>query len=196
MKKNTKINIIMGVALGQLILAVAVMIYGTFKKTITNSQSNGLIGVSLFLYWFLADVAEPFLMKRLDGISAERKSAYLKYILFDFIGLAGIAYFLLGMGNAGNSSLIGAVIYVVTVRLKRDNQDIFYGIKKAQEEETGAEEADVEPESSPEEAGTALEDGAEEAEAESESSPAEVAEPGSGEEEAGAVLEDGAKSDE
>lgn len=145
-KKGLRI-LIMAVALGQLALVLAFSIYGTVTHKITGRQGDILTAVSLFLFWALSDIAEPFAMHRFDHISAKQKSAYLKYLVFDFVGLAGIAYFIYGMGNPQGQSIIGAVVYVLSVRFKRENQDIFYG---NQTDEAEDEADETKPEESQE----------------------------------------------
>lgn len=140
MEKNSKKRPwVTYLALAQLALAVAVMTYGTFSKKLTGRQSDILITVSLLIFWILTDILEPVVMKRFSGIGQEQKTAYVKFIVLDFAGLAGIAYFLYSMGNAGGNGIVGAMIYVITMKPKRDSQDIFYyGVtenKEAREQE-------------------------------------------------------------
>ena len=102
-------------ALAQLAIAVAIMTYGTFSKKLTGRQSDILITASLLIFWILTDIVEPVVMKRFAGITQEQKTAYMKFIALDFAGLAGIAYFLYSMGNAGGNGIVGAMIYVITM---------------------------------------------------------------------------------
>lgn len=142
-KKKSRIIII--VALAQLVAALAIMIYGVLNHSLTNFQSNILMGGSLLIYWILADIAEPFLCHRFDGISQTQKESYVKYLLFDFAGYAGIAYFLLGMGSSQSGSILGAVVYAISIKPKQENQKIFYGEiqpEEAAEDEEPEEEAD------------------------------------------------------
>lgn len=150
-EKRNKIHLVVtSVALAQLVAAVGVMIYGTLTHKLAGRQGDILVAASLFIFWALTDVAEPVFAKRFDGITQEQKSAYLKFAAFDFAGLAGIAYFLFSMNGSGNSGILGAVVYAVSIKLKRENQDIFYGNKPddEQEEETAepAENGDSEKE--------------------------------------------------
>ena len=122
-------------ALAQLAIAVAIMTYGTFSKKLTGRQSDILITASLLIFWILTDIVEPVVMKRFAGITQEQKTAYMKFIALDFAGLAGIAYFLYSMGNAGGNGIVGAMIYVITMKPKRDSQDVFYhGVKETEPE--------------------------------------------------------------
>lgn len=151
MDDRKKRTVITAVALGQLIAAVGLMVYGTLAKSMTNAQSNVLIGVSLLIYWALTDIAEPIWLKRFEGITEQQKSAYFKFLLFDFAGLAGIAYFLFGLGSNGNSGILGAVVYAVSIKIKRDNQDIFYGIVTPEGKDDEFLEEETEKEDMPEE---------------------------------------------
>lgn len=141
-KQGTIVTVI---ALVQLVGALAIMIAGVMNKCITNLQSNILMGTALLLYWILMDVVEPRVAHRFDGITEAQKKAYPKYVLFDLLGFAGIAYFLLGMGSNQNGSIIGAVIYAVSLKPKQDNQKIFMGqVVPEEEPEEESLEASVE----------------------------------------------------
>lgn len=142
-KQGTIVTVI---ALVQLVGALAIMIAGVMNKCITNLQSNILMGTALLLYWILMDVVEPRVAHRFDGITEAQKKAYPKYVLFDLLGFAGIAYFLLGMGYNQNGSIIGAVIYAVSLKPKQENQKIFMGQVVPQEEAEEEEIPDAEEE--------------------------------------------------
>ncbi|MDO5540123.1 MAG: hypothetical protein Q4F83_08600 [Eubacteriales bacterium] len=140
MSDKQKKTLIMAIALGQLVIAVAIMIIGVMNKNMTNLNSNILMSGSLFLYWLLMDVADAVFRHKLDGITPERRAAYYQYILLDFVGLAGIAVFLFGLGGGNSYSIIGAAIYAFTMKPKKDSQDVFYGVVKQDEEEGGQTE--------------------------------------------------------
>ncbi|EET58147.1 hypothetical protein BRYFOR_09896 [Marvinbryantia formatexigens DSM 14469] len=130
-------------AIAQLVLAVAVMVYGTVTRKMTGRQSDILIAASLLVFWILSDILEPVVMKRFKDITQEQKTAYIKFLVLDFAGLAGIAYFLYSMGNAGGNGLVGAIIYVITMKPKRDSQDIFYHGVPEEKDETEQETENV-----------------------------------------------------
>lgn len=130
---KTKSRIITIIALGQMIVALVILVVGVLHKNLTNLQSNLLMGGTLLLYWILMDIAEPVLTHKLESATQVQKSAYPKYVIFDFIGYAGIAYFLLGMGSNQSSSIIGAVIYAVSIKPKQENQKIFMGLESPKE---------------------------------------------------------------
>lgn len=127
-------HIVVGIALLQLIAALGVMIAGILNEWLTNFQSNLIMGGALLIYWILSDLVEPKVAHRFDEITKVQKEAYPKYIFWDFVGYAGIAYFLLEMGSTQSNSLIGAVAYALSMKPKRDNQDLFLGRTVPEEE--------------------------------------------------------------
>lgn len=122
---------------GILILAGAliVMSLGLIKGFLTSMQGNIIMGAALVLFWVLTDIIEPVLTHRFDNITNEQRTGYYKFLLFDLAGYAGIAYFLFGVGQS-SSGILGAAIYVVSMKPKREARDIFYGIQKPEEEES------------------------------------------------------------
>lgn len=133
-------RIVIGIALLQLFAALGVMIAGLFFEWFTGFQGNLVMGAGLAIYWILADIVEPRVAHRFDNITEVQKNAYTKYIFWDFLGYAGIAFFLFGMGSTQNNSLIGAIVYAVSMKPKRENQDIFLGRIVPEEEIEEAEE--------------------------------------------------------
>lgn len=144
MSDKQKKNLIMVIALAQLAIAVAIMIFGVLNKHMSTLQSNILMGGSLFLYWFLMDVADAYVRHQLEGISQERKSAYFRFAFLDFVGLAGIAVFLFSIGGNNSYGLFGAILYAFTMKPKRESQEIFYGKKKPEETEEAVESEEAE----------------------------------------------------
>lgn len=133
-------------SIGELAGALAVVAYGLLKGHMTGTACNIIMGVALAVYWFLEDIAEPFAVHRFDGITQAQKEAYVKYILLDLVGFAGIACFLFGVGGSSsgsNSGILGAVVYVVVMKPKRQNQQIFYG-HIAPDAESGEDEEETE----------------------------------------------------
>lgn len=141
-KKYKKRGIVLtAFSIGELAVALAVMSYCLLKGILTSFQCNLLMGAALALYWVLMDVAEPIALHRFENITLTQKEAYVKYILFDAIGFAGIAYFLFGVGGGGsNSGILGAAIYVVAMRPKRESQKVFYGTVQPETEQKDDEE--------------------------------------------------------
>lgn len=124
---SKKKKIITALALGQLIAAIVLLIYGAFSRKFTGTKADIMVAVSLLIFWVLMDIVEPLALKRFTQITPERKNAYWKFIILDLAGLAGLAYFLYSMGRTGNNAVIGAVVYALCIKFKRENQDIFYG---------------------------------------------------------------------
>ena len=144
--------LVTALSIGELIVALGIVAYGLLKGHMSGMTSNAIMGGALALYWVLADIVEPFVMYRFDGITQAQKEAYIKYIVLEFIGYVGIACFLFGVGlgsSGSNNGILG--VYVVVMKPKRHNQQIFYGhIKpeeeKPEEEEPAEEEAEKEEE--------------------------------------------------
>lgn len=137
------------IAIGELVAALGIVAYGLLKHHMDSRTSNIIMGGALALFWIISDVIEPFAVHRFDGITQAQKEAYVKYILLDLVGFAGIAYFLFGTGSSssGSGGLLGAVVYVVVMKPKKHNQQIFYGYidpeAEAQEEDEDASEEDA-----------------------------------------------------
>lgn len=144
-ERNRKLGwVIMILSIGELVAALGIVAYGLLKGHMSGMTSNIIMGCALVLYWILSDIVEPFAVHRFDGITQAQKDAYLKYIILDLIGYAGIAYFLFGVGgnaSGSNGGLLGAVVYVMVMKPKRQNQQIFYGQidPEAEEQENGDE---------------------------------------------------------
>ena len=148
MSDNKKKNLIMGIALGQLALAVVFMILGVMRKNMTTLQGNILVGASIFLYWLLMDVVDTKVRHVLDDLSAERKNAYYRYALLDLAGLAGIVIFLFCMGGSNSTySILGAALYAFTMKPKKDAQDLYLGVEKPEQSADETDAAEVEAES-------------------------------------------------
>lgn len=111
-----------------LLAMVAFLIFVGFSKQVPQIVFYGAIAIFLVIYWVLLDVVEPRLLHELDGISEDRKRAYYKYAGTDLVGYAGIAFFIFNIGNAGSVGLVGAVIYVLSISLKKKFRDEFSGV--------------------------------------------------------------------
>lgn len=127
-----------------LLAMVAFLLYVGFSKQVPQIVFYGAIAIFLVIYWVLLDVVEPRLLHELDGISEDRKRAYYKYAGTDLVGYAGIAFFIFNIGNAGSVGLVGAVIYVLSISLKKKFRDEFSGVNLQNEVEAqeNAEEAE------------------------------------------------------
>ena len=141
--ERRKIRKIITIASIVLLLAmVAFLIYVGFSKQVPQIVFYGAIAVFLVIYWVLLDVIEPRLLHDLDGISEDRKKAYYKYAGTDLVGYAGIAFFIFNIGNAGSVGLVGAVIYVLSISLKKKFRDEYTGAN-LQNEVEAQENAEV-----------------------------------------------------
>lgn len=118
-----------------LLAMVAFLLYVGFSKQVPQIVFYGAIAIFLVIYWVLLDVVEPRLLHELDGISEDRKKAYYKYAGTDLVGYAGIAFFIFNIGNAGSVGLVGAVIYVLSISLKKKFRDEFTGVNLQNEAE-------------------------------------------------------------
>lgn len=118
-----------------LLAMVAFLLYVGFSKQVPQIVFYGAIAIFLVIYWVLLDVVEPRLLHELDGISEDRKRAYYKYAGTDLVGYAGIAFFIFNIGNAGSVGLVGAVIYVLSISLKKKFRDEFSGVNLQNEVE-------------------------------------------------------------
>lgn len=118
-----------------LLAMVAFLLYVGFSKQVPQIVFYGAIAIFLVIYWVLLDVVEPRLLHELDGISEDRKKAYYKYAGTDLVGYAGIAFFIFNIGNAGSVGLVGAVIYVLSISMKKKFRDEFTGVNLQNEVE-------------------------------------------------------------
>ena len=118
-----------------LLAMVAFLLYVGFSKQVPQIVFYGAIAIFLVIYWVLLDVVEPRLLHERDGISEDRKRAYYKYAGTDLVGYAGIAFFIFNIGNAGSVGLVGAVIYVLSISLKKKFRDEFSGVNLQNEVE-------------------------------------------------------------
>ena len=103
----------------------AVLIYMFF--CILNHTGLGLVYSvilcsALLLYWVLMDIAAPFAGHDFDGIDKKRLDAYKIFALLELVGFGGLAYFGLSASN-GNSSFIGAFIFLMATLSKRNYYD-------------------------------------------------------------------------
>lgn len=128
-----------------LLAMVAFLLYVGFSKQVPQIVFYGAIAIFLVIYWVLLDVVEPRLLHELDGISEDRKKAYYKYAGTDLVGYAGIAFFIFNIGNAGSVGLVGAVIYVLSISLKKKFRDEFTGanLQNAVEAQENTETAET-----------------------------------------------------
>lgn len=131
-----------------LLAGVAVFLFLSAKQQSVNQGAfMGIIIGFLVVYWILLDIVEPRLLHELDDITPERKSAYYKYIFMDAVGYAGLAFFVLSLGEKGSMGILGAVVYVMAVSMKRKAKDEFLGyVPESEQEEDIQEEQAIDQE--------------------------------------------------
>ena len=115
------------------VIALFLLIASRNQK-LTGTVFNVIIIAFLVFYCILLDIVEPILLKQFENFTKERKTAYVKYIVTDAVGYAGIAMFICLLGNSSsNKGLNGAVIYVICICLKRKFKEEFLGVPSSQE---------------------------------------------------------------
>lgn len=131
-----------------LLAGVAVFLFLSAKQQSVNQGAfTGIIIGFLVVYWILMDIVEPRLLHELDGITPERKNAYYKYIFMDAVGYAGLAFFVLSLGEKGSMGILGAVVYVMAVSMKRKAKDEYLGYApEGVQEEDNQEEQGIDQE--------------------------------------------------
>ena len=80
------------------------------------------LSLLMLLYWAAANLLPVFRAKIFDGKSEAQKQAYWIYALIDFVGLAGLVYFVVDL-----DSTIGAVVYAASIFLKKRYREKFDG---------------------------------------------------------------------
>jgi len=126
-EKRRKIQNFISVISLILVGVIAVFLFIASKnQKLTGTVFNVIIIAFLVFYWILLDVIEPILLKKFENFTKDRKIAYTKYIVTDAVGYAGLAMFICLLGNSSsNKGLVGAVIYVVCICLKRKYKEQF-----------------------------------------------------------------------
>lgn len=132
-KREKLINIL---SMGMLALAILYLAFCAWKKLADTIALPVGIAVLLFIHWAVSDVLPIFWLNYLEGKTEDQKRSYGVYAALELIGFGGLTYFLVDM-----TSTTGAIVYVVTMFLKRKFLDEFKGIKPEDTEEE-AEESD------------------------------------------------------
>ncbi len=116
--------------------AVAYMFYSAFAKKELSTDYYIVLGVGLALHWLLSDVLSVVFAKGFEGKTEEQKKAYAIYSLLNLAGFGGLGYFACSVGS--NNGIFGALVYVMTLSIKRKYLDEYKGIVKKEtvEEET------------------------------------------------------------
>lgn len=109
-----------------------------------------LLGGFVVVYLVMSDIVEPYRLGLFQGLTQERRSAFLKMMLMDVIGGGALIYWIVGLDSeSGGDILIPLLIYFLTAQLKRKYRAEFDGT--ASEEEAADEDAVEEEEEAAEE---------------------------------------------
>lgn len=130
-KRDRLLNILSMGTLGVLILYLAFCAWQGLANTIAFPIG---IGVMLTIHWFFSDILPIWWLNLLNEKSDDQKRSYGVYAALELIGFAGLTYFLIDL-----TSTTGAIVYVVTMFLKRKFLDEFKGIKPEEAEESDEE---------------------------------------------------------
>ena len=143
-----------GVIIGA-VLILAYLAYCAVKKIEIGIAYYVIVGVFIALYWLFMDVISLKLKHGFAGRSQSQKAAYYKMAVIDLIGVIGLGLFLMGGvgadsssgtgGGSGNTSLIGAVIYLIcfmTARRLRQQYERTPGEEEGSAEQKKEENAE------------------------------------------------------
>lgn len=134
-KREKLVNILSMGMLGVLVLYLA---FCAWKGLVESIVFPVGIGVLLAFHWFFSDILPIFWLNYLEGKTEDQKRSYGVYAALELIGFGGLTYFLIDL-----SGTTGALIYVVTMFLKKRFLDEFSGIKPEETDEE-SDEADLE----------------------------------------------------
>lgn len=150
-EKKKKEKIILILSLGCLALLGVFLVFCFVSGRIQSLVFPVGTSILLALYWGIADILPVLWAKIFEGKNEMQRQAYYMYALIDFAGLAGLVYFVVDL-----ESTTGAIIYAISIFLKRNFRDKFDG--KEETESEGAEiQTDVPEELSAEQSGAEFE---------------------------------------
>jgi len=122
------------------LIAVYIVVSALVIRKVTIMY-NVVIIVGLTVFWAIMDIVVPVKAQDFEGRTKEQMDAYKKYAAVDLLGYAGLMYFALAMQS--NTSIYGALVYVVARMLKNRFRDEFEGV---QEDDTEEDESAVDAE--------------------------------------------------
>lgn len=125
-----------------LVGAVAYMLYSAFTRKELGMDYYVVLGVGLALHWLLSDVLSVVCARAFEGKTEEQKKAYIIYSLLNLVGFGGLGYFACSVGS--NNGIIGALVYVMTLSMKRKYLDEYKGISKKEDNGEEPETAQLE----------------------------------------------------
>ena len=117
------------------LIAVYIVVSALVFKRVTIVY-NVVIIAGLSAFWAIVDILAPWKAGDFEEKTPEQMSAYKKYAAADLLGYAGLMYFALAMTS--NTSIYGALVYVVSRMLKNRFKDEFEGITHDEDEEEEA----------------------------------------------------------
>ena len=127
-EKNRIQKIYTNLALALLgLIAVYIVVSALIIKKVTIMY-NIVIIVGLTIFWAIMDIVIPVKTQDFEGRTKEQMDAYKKYAAFDFLGYAGLMYFALAMQS--NTSIYGALVYVVARMMKNRFRDEYEGVSE------------------------------------------------------------------
>ena len=127
-EKNRIRKIYTNLALALLgLIAVYIVVSALIIKKVTIMY-NIVIIVGLTVFWAIMDIVIPVKTQDFEGRTKEQMDAYKKYAAFDFLGYAGLMYFALAMQS--NTSIYGALVYVVARMMKNRFKDEYEGVSE------------------------------------------------------------------
>jgi len=114
------------------LIAVYIVVSALVIRKVTIMY-NVVIIVGLTVFWAIMDIVVPVKAQDFEGRTKEQMDAYKKYAAVDLLGYAGLMYFALAMQS--NTSIYGALVYVVARMLKNRFRDEFEGVQEDDAEE-------------------------------------------------------------
>lgn len=137
-KREKQVNIL---SMGMLVVLILFLAFCAWQGIADTPVFPIGIGVMLALHWFFSDIFPIKWLNMFDGKEEDQKKSYYVYAVMELIGFGGLTYFLIDM-----TSTTGAIVYVVTMFLKRKFLDDFRGVKPEETEEEADEEEEIEEE--------------------------------------------------
>lgn len=124
-----------------LAVGLVYMFYSALKRKELGIDYYVVLILCLGLHWLVSDVISMICIKGFEGKTEAQKKAYRIYALLNLAGFAGLGYFAVSVGN--NTGIWGALVYIMTLNMKRKYLDEYRGIvkkeKTAQEKQEDSE---------------------------------------------------------
>ena len=118
------------------VVAAYIIASALIFKRVTIGYNIAII-VGLGVFWLIMDVVAPLKARDFDGKSQAQMDAYRKYAALDLLGYVGLMYFALAMRS--NTSIYGALVYVVARMTRNRFRDEFEGTEAEAEAGPGLE---------------------------------------------------------